>query len=85
MSTEIYLLTLGMPLFTVLLVFAMRYLAQSRAAAARIAEEAAWRRTAEGAVSAQTETAAALTAQTVALSDIRERLAVVELILKGVE
>ena len=84
MSATIYLLTISLPLGTVLLVFAMRYAARVREANAALAHDAAWRRTAETASAAQAETAAALAAIQEALSDVRGRLAAVETILKAV-
>ena len=85
MSATIYLLTLCLPLGTVLLVFGMRYFAKVREANARLAHEAAWRRTAETSTAAQAETAAALSAVQAALTDIRTRLTAVETILRAVE
>lgn len=85
MSATIYLLTLCLPLGTVLLVFAMRYLAKMREANARLAHEALWRRTAETSTAAQAETAAALAAVQAALTELRTRLAAMERILRAVE
>ncbi len=85
MTTLLYLLTLCLPLGTVLLVFGMRYVSAVTQAKARIAHEDAYRQMAERAVSAQSETASALSAIQSALADVRGRLTAVEKILKEVE
>ena len=84
MSATIYLLTICLPLVTVLLVFGMRYFAQVREANARSAHAADWRRAAEAATGAQAETAAALVSAHAGLADIRTRLTAVETILRAV-
>ncbi len=85
MSEHIYLLTIGLPLATVLLVFAMRYVSAIQQAKARLANEDAYRQIAEKSATAQSETAAALIAIQAALTDVRTRLTAVEKILKDVE
>jgi hypothetical protein len=70
MSEQVYLLTLCLPLATVLLVFGMRYFAMIQQARARIASE--------------TNNAAALAAIQSALADIATRMAGIEKILKDV-
>ena len=85
MSATIYLLTLCLPLGTVLLVFAMRYVSAVQQAKARLANDEAYRKIAETAATAQSETAAALASIGAALADVRTRLTAVEKILKEVE
>ncbi|QTC93111.1 hypothetical protein [Brevundimonas goettingensis] len=71
MSEDIYLLTLCLPLGTILLVFGMRYLAAIRQAKAKTDQDEAYRALAES-------TRAALTA-------MQARLDGIEKILKDVE
>lgn len=85
MTATVYLLTLGLPLGTVLLVFAMRYASAVQQAKARLAEDGAYRRIAETAAAAQADTAAALSSIQTAMSDVMTRLASVERVLKDVE
>lgn len=85
MPEYLYLLSIGLPLATILLVFAMRYFAQVRQAQARIIAETAYRATAEKSAAAQAESAAALSAIQAELSAVNARLAAVERILKAVE
>jgi hypothetical protein len=85
MTELLYLLTLCLPLGTILVVFGMRYFSAIQQAKARLANDDAYRRIAETAATAQTETAAALSSIGTALTDVRTRLAAVEKILKEVE
>lgn len=85
MSVFLYLLTICLPLATVLLVFAMRYASAVQQAKARLANDDAYRQIADKAATAQAETAAALTSIEAAMADVRTRLAAVEKILKEVE
>jgi hypothetical protein len=85
MSGLFYLLTLCLPLATVLIVFGMRYLAAVQQARARLANDDAYRRIAEQAAASQTETAGALASIEASLTDVRTRLASVEKILKDVQ
>jgi hypothetical protein len=85
MHEHVYLLTIGLPLLTILLVFGMRYYAAVQQAKARLANDDAYRAIAEKAVSAQADTANALAAMNVTLADLKSRLAAVEKILKEVE
>ncbi len=84
MTTILYLITLCLPLATVLLVFGMRYLSAVEQAKARLANEGAYRQIAEKAAAAEAETATALSAIQPALEDLRARLAAIEKILKDV-
>ena len=85
MSEHIYLLTIYLPLATVLLIFGMRYFSAALQAKARLAHEESYRQIAEKAVAGQSETATALSAIQATLSDVGARLAAVETILKAVE
>jgi Tfp pilus assembly protein PilO len=85
MTTTLYLLTLLLPLATILIVFGMRYYASVQQARARLANDDAYRQLAETASSAQSRTATSLAALQTTLSDMRERMIAVETILKAVE
>lgn len=85
MSEHLYLLTIGLPLLTLLLIFGMRYWAMSQQARARFADDHAYRPVAESAVSNQSEIAAALKTMQATLVDLSARLTAVEHILKQVE
>ena len=85
MTTTLYLLTLMLPLATILIVFGMRYFAKIQEARARLANDDAYRQLAETASATQSRIAASLSVMETALSDVRARLAAVETILKAVE
>ena len=85
MTTTLYLLTLVLPLATVLIVFGMRYFAKVQQAKARLANDGAYRQIADRAVSTQSETATTLSALLSTLADVSVRMAAVETILKAVE
>ena len=85
MTTTLYLLTLVLPLATVLIVFGMRYFAKVQQAKARLANDDAYRQIADRAVSTQSETATTLSALQSTLADVSIRMAAVETILKAVE
>lgn len=78
MAEHVYLLTLLLPLATVLIIFGMKYYAAVQQAKARLASDDAYRQVAEQAAAAQAETAAAL-------ADLKIRLATIEKILREVE
>jgi predicted negative regulator of RcsB-dependent stress response len=78
MAEHVYLLTLFLPLATVLIIFGMKYYASVQQAKARLASDEAYRQVAEQAAAAQAETAAAL-------ADLKTRLATIEKILREVE
>jgi len=78
MAEHVYLLTLFLPLGTVLIIFGMKYYAAIQQAKARLASDEAYRQVAEQAAAAQAETAAAL-------ADLKVRLTAIEKILKEVE
>jgi hypothetical protein len=85
MTPIFYLLTLVLPLVTILIVFGMRYYANVQQARARLANDDAYRLLAEGASAAQSQIATSLAAMEAGLSDMRIRMAAVETILKAVE
>ena len=85
MTATYYLLTLVLPLATILIVFGMRYFASVQQAKARLANDDAYRQLAQGASAAQSQIATSLAAMEANLSDVRTRMAAVETILKAVE
>jgi hypothetical protein len=85
MTATIYLLTLVLPLATILIVFGMRYVATVQQAKARLANDDAYRQLAQSASAAQSQIATSLAAMEASLSDVRTRMAAVETILKAVE
>jgi Tfp pilus assembly protein PilO len=85
MSENLYLLTICLPLGTILLVFGMRYFSAFQQAKARLANDEAYRKIAEQTAAAQAETAAALSSIHATLADLRTRLAAIEKVLKEVE
>ena len=85
MTTTLYLLTLGLPLATVLIVFGMRAYAAVQQARARLANDDAYRQLAASASAAQSQIATSLVAIEASLSELRTRMAGVESILKAVE
>ncbi len=85
MTTILYLLTLVLPLATILIVFGVRYYAIVQQARARLANDDAYRQLAERASTVQSQIATSLAAMETSLSDVRARMAAVETILKAVE
>ena len=85
MSEYVYFITLILPLATILIVFGLRYYAQIQQARARLANDDAYRQTAEKAAAAQAQTASALAAIQASLADAASRLAAIETVLKAVE
>jgi hypothetical protein len=84
-SPTIYLLTICLPLATVLLVFGMKYFAAVQQARARLVQDQSWRELAARAQGAQAETAQALAGIQAALAELDTRLGNVERILRQVE
>lgn len=84
MSTTVYLLTICLPLATVLLVFGMKYFAMVQQAKARTARDEADRRLADELARTQAETVAQLTAMNAALAWLDGRMGAVEKVLKEV-
>jgi Tfp pilus assembly protein PilO len=85
MSTTVYLLTICLPLATVLLVFGMKYFAMVQQAKARTARDEADRRLADELARTQAETVAQLAALNAALARLDARMGAVEKVLKEVE
>ena len=85
MTTTLYLLTLVLPLVTILIVFGLRHHSAVLQARARLAHDDAYRQLAESASAAQSQTAITLAAMEASMSDMRTRMAAVEIILKAVE
>jgi hypothetical protein len=85
MTITLYLLTLVLPLVTILIVFVLRYYAGIQQAKAWQANEDAYRKLAERVSAVQLQIATSLAALEANLSDVRTRMAAVENILKAVE
>lgn len=85
MSTSVYLLTIGLPLATILLVFGMKYFSAVFAARARLAGDEAYRGLAQKAAAAQAENQAALAAIQAEMARLAASLAAIEKILRQVE
>ena len=85
MSEKIYLLTICLPLATILLVFGMRSLSAVMQARARLASDEAYRQLAEKASASQTATASALASIDATLAELNSRVAGVEKVLKEVD
>lgn len=85
MSKDVYLLTLILPLLTVLLVVTIRQVSAVLQARARLARDDAYRQLAAQAAQSQAETAAQLAAMSATLARLESRTASVEQILRQVE
>ena len=85
MSERVYLITICLPLATIVLVFGMRYLSAVLQARARLANDEAYRQLAEKTAAAQAAAASALAAIDAALAELKARVAGVEKILKEVD
>jgi len=85
MTIVLYLLTLVLPLATILIVFGRRQNADVQLARARLVSDDACRQLAESASAAQSQIASRLAAIEDNMSDVRTRIAVIETILKAVE
>jgi len=79
-----YLLTLILPLVTILIVFGMKYWSAAKQARATQASEDAYRALAERSAAAQQDSASALAAIRADVAKLTESLAAVENILKQV-
>jgi len=84
MTNILYLLTICLPLATILLIFAMRYVSAIQQAKARLANDGAYQQIAAKAAAAEAQTAAALSSIQAALADAGSRLSSIEKILKEV-
>ena len=85
MSEKIYLLTICLPLATILLVFGMRALSSVMQARARLASDEAYRQLAEKAAASQAATSTALASIDATLADLKLRVSGVEKVLKEVD
>lgn len=85
MSEEIYLMTLGLVLGTILFVFGMRYVSAVLQARTRAGAEGGWRQLAESAAASQAETSTRLASLSASVQELGARLAAIETILKAVE
>lgn len=85
MSASVYLLTIILPLATILLVFGMRSYTAIQQAKAHLANDNAYRQIAEQSAAAQAETARRLASMDATLGDLKSRLAAIEKVLKEVE
>jgi hypothetical protein len=85
MSESVFLITIILPLITIVAVFGMRSYAAIQQARARLANDNAYRQIAEQSAAAQTETARRLASIDAALGELKTRLATVEKVLKEVE
>ena len=85
MTQILYLLTVILPLLTILIVFGMRSYAAVQQAKARLANDDAYRQLAENVSAAESRIAGSLAAMDANLSDVRTRVATIETILKAVE
>ncbi|MGZ5933766.1 MAG: hypothetical protein ACXWLV_03555 [Rhizomicrobium sp.] len=85
MSEHLYLLSIGLVLGTILIIFGMKYFSAARQAQSRVLSENAYRELAQKAVAVQSENATSLSSMQAELSEINTRLAAVEKILKAVE
>jgi hypothetical protein len=83
-ATNILLVTI-LVLVTIILIFAMKYLASVRQAGLRVASEDGYRALAERATRAQETSAELLTALKTSVGEIEARLSHVERVLKEVE
>jgi hypothetical protein len=84
MSEHVYLLTIGLPLLAVLLVFAMKYGSAAVQVRARLENDSAYRDIAEKAAALQARSVSSLAAIEGELSEIKTRLGAIEKVLKEV-
>jgi hypothetical protein len=85
MPEYLYLLTILLPLATVLLIFGFKYGSAAYQARARVASDTAYRELAQSTVNAQAQTASSLAVMQAELTQITTRLAAVVKILQEVE
>jgi len=85
MSERVFFITIGMPLATLLIIFAMKYFASIRQARSRTLTEEAYRTLAERAIKAEEHSAQSLSAIRADIAAISDRLSAVEKMLKTVE
>jgi hypothetical protein len=85
MRETLYLLTILLPLVTLLLIFGFKYGSAAYQSRARVASDTAYRELAQSAVNVQSQTASSLAAMQTELTQITTRLAAVVKILQEVE
>ncbi|MEA3159506.1 MAG: hypothetical protein QOD95_1054 [Gammaproteobacteria bacterium] len=85
MPEYLYLLTILLPLATILLIFGFKYGSAAYQARARVANDTAYRELAQSVATAQSQTASSLAAMQAELMQITTRLAAVVKILQEVE
>ncbi|HEU4777191.1 MAG TPA: hypothetical protein VFS95_10220 [Telluria sp.] len=85
MSEPIYIFTLVVFFGTIVAVFALRYIALTKQAKARLENDDSYRELAARAVQTQAETAISLGAVNATLAELRTRVAGLEKVLKEVE
>lgn len=85
MSERLYLISICLPMATILLIFGMRYLSQVLQARARLASDEAYRQLAEKSAASQSAAAAALANIDATLADLKARVTGVEKVLKEVD
>lgn len=85
MPEYLYLLTILLPLATVLLIFGFKYVSAAYQARARSANDTVYRELAQSIATAQSQTASSLTAMQAELAQITTRLTAVMKILREVE
>ena len=85
MSEPIYIFTLVVFFGTIVAVFALRYIALTKQARARLENDDSYRELAARAVQTQAETAISLGAVNATLAELRTRIAGLEKVLKEVE
>jgi Tfp pilus assembly protein PilO len=85
MSSNIYLMTIILPLVAIVFIFGLRYRAQVQQAQARLANDEAYRQLAEKAAATQAATATALASIDATLAELKARLSGVEKVLKEVD
>ena len=85
MSSNIYLLTIILPLVAIVFIFGLRYRAQVQQTQARLANDEAYRQLAEKAAATQAATATTLASIDATLAELKARLSGVEKVLKEVD
>lgn len=85
MSESVYLLTICLPLGTILLIFGMKYFSAIQQARAQLAQDQAYRQIATQMAQTQAETAKTLSSIDAVLTALDGRTASIEKILKDVE
>ncbi len=85
MSERLYLISICLPMATILLIFGMRYLSAVLQARARLANDEAYRLLAEKSAASQAAASSALASIDATLADLKARVAGVEKVLKEVD